>query len=267
MALRIQTIFLPVACVLSVACTFGPGSVPECRALDAAVSPTPRNLERLALHVDLSRARARRRDEPLFASDATYARIVRDVYAVRAAIPDVADVTHDAFDDGHSMGLMLSREGMARYHEGRFDDLDCLLDQLDGEIVGVLPGRDDSLEVRFAGVFDLEQVSHRATLELRSVVGAILGNVHRSREGSGPTICVDGTDDDVWHYVFVDTDGWCAKPCTQATSHYVTTTADGDTQLRASYVEAATGPVPGFVRRYRTFTQCGNSAALEGLRR
>jgi hypothetical protein len=189
-------------------------------ATAAEIAATPRadtNLELLALQLSPGR---------FTAEQAIYDRVVRDVSAIRAAEPSLADIAYWPNDDGRGLFLELADQGtLMAMQAGSYHAWDCL--------------NQTFIETKLVLNNPSGQFSPEATLTLKGIYAipllaaeygklpGIKSAAPESSGGDGPTICVTPSTD-VWHYVFDRAGGDCPAGCTTHEYHHFTTTRAGE---------------------------------------
>ncbi len=180
------------------------------------VAQTPRadqNLELLALKLTTG----------VVAEQADYDRVVRDMAAIRAQNPDLADIDFYSSIDGKSLLLEVSPDTAKVMLAGSYHAWDCLNQRYVAEnISGLQTSSVTAMSVVLKGIYDTDRVAAQYAL-LPDVMYAQTGGYSG---GDGPTICLT-REDTLWHYVLDRAGGDCASGCNTHEYHHFTTTADG----------------------------------------
>jgi hypothetical protein len=190
-----------------------PSGVPSAEELAA----TPRadiNLELLAL----------RHSTGIVADPEIYARIVRDVTAIRAADPSVAGIAYFPSQDGRTLSLDVDPATFSQMQSGEYHAWDCLnqsyvVTHLDLEAFDTIHLQ--NAFITFKGIYEISEVASQYA-SLPGVSSATYGGVG----GDGATICLT-REAQQWHYVFDQAGGDCPAGCTEHVYHHFSTTADG----------------------------------------
>ena len=180
----------------------------------ALIAATPRentNLEQLALKFS---------DTPI-ADQSVYARVVRDVGAIQAANPTLADITYFARDDGKTLLVSTDAATLTSMQSGSYHAWDCLNSAYGSMAFTFNPGSSPSVEITLKGIYQLTKLGQDyVRLPGIASAGPSTGG------GDGSTICVT-REQDTWHYVFDRASGDCIAGCTNHEYHHFTTTAAG----------------------------------------
>jgi len=194
---------------------------PPVRTTAEEISSTPRedtNLEQLA--VRLSPGIVARQD--------IYDRLVKDVYAARAAVPDVATVKYWPLEDGRTLQFDVDVPTLEAMRDNRYNGWKCVNDAYGVESIDAqqLQSMPPSLPhhpvlLKLKGIYALDRLAteYQAVLTTGSVKP--LGTT-----GDGPTICVTRKGE-LWHYVFSVARGDCAAGCYATTAYYFTSKSPG----------------------------------------
>lgn len=203
----------------------GPTQCPTPLGTATEIAATPRadqNLELLALQLDGDR---------MSASDETYARVVADVGAIRAAHPELADIGFFGYTDGKSLVVRPDAMTMQRIHAREYSAWKCLNDfyELQSlEFVG-----DAYLLLTFKGNYNLEQLRqlYMRLPGIRSAETNLAG-------GDASKICLlrDGASIE---YVVDRASGDCLAGCTIHDAHYFVSTRAGEVEAKGSWNSAA----------------------------
>lgn len=193
---------------------------------------TPRgdeNLELLALSLEPDR---------LVASDGMYERVVRDVGAIRALDPDLADIAYRPYDDARSLIFQASDTVMEEMASGEYDAWDCpnLF-----YAATAIETHSFSVSVRFKGVYRMSRlVGEYEDMPSVEYVG------RNGMMGDGPTICAS-FEGELVHYVFDDAWGDCPAGCIAHDYTHYTVDADGAVTLSGEWDNSGDDPAPEWV--------------------
>lgn len=202
------------------------------------IASTPRgdtNLELLALRLSTG----------VVAEQDVYERVVRDVAAIRAEDPSLAEIGYyPRQHDGRSLFLALDFDAFASIQNDRYHDWDCLNDAYVVEKQELSDAQQFApfVELTLKGIYDLKAVA----LDYAELPG-ITGATPNVSGGDGPTLCVTREADDVWQWVVDRASGDCLGGCTSHEYFHFTTQADGELvshgelepSLVASYASSA----------------------------
>ncbi|HEX3774292.1 MAG TPA: hypothetical protein VHV51_07495 [Polyangiaceae bacterium] len=186
----------------------------------AEIASTPRantNLELLAL----------RFSSGVVAEQAIYDRIVRDVAAIDAQAPELADITYSALADGRTWDLGAGPTVLAEMEQGTYHDWDCLNQTYVVKNISFTMSFNQPLaKLELKGIYDFDKVGAQ--------YGALRGVetvLPETNSGSGSTICLT-LDGATWHYVFDRGSGDCPAGCiTHVYTHFSTNAAGAVTAL------------------------------------
>jgi hypothetical protein len=180
----------------------GPLGNPE----DLAATPrADENLELLALVVE---------PDAVVVSQANYERVVADVAAIRALVPDLASIEYRPSHDGRSVALSFAEQGVDAWAMGAFRGLDCLNEALGATFSPVCDNFDLlDRQVSLRGVHDMPRVA-----QLYEQLPGIHDAAISDGPGDGPTWCIgrNGTD---YEYVIDRTVGDCSAGCLEHDAH------------------------------------------------
>lgn len=180
------------------------------------IASTPRedtNLELLALRLSTG----------VVAEQGIYDRVVRDVTAIRAAEPAIADISYFPEHDGRELFLALEISTAAVMKSGQYRDWDCL------NAAYVV----EDLQVDETGFAPFALLTLKGIYQLKDLVGdyselpGVTGVSPNLGGGDGPTICVTREEDE-WQWVFDRASGDCAGGCLQHEYTHFSTNADGE---------------------------------------
>lgn len=197
---------------------------------------TPRadpNLEQLALALE---------PDHVAASQATYDRVVADVAAIRALVPDRADIGYRAAHDGKTLYLGLTDLAAQSIVAGDYSAWDCLNERY-GASVGELNeglGGNWSLLIALRGIYNLSPLAERYA-ELPEVTTAEANFA----AGDGPTLCVS-RDGDRYEYVVDRAGGDCPAGCTDHDARAFASEAAGQITALGSWTSASGQPAPAW---------------------
>ncbi|MEW5855256.1 MAG: hypothetical protein AB2A00_41145 [Myxococcota bacterium] len=195
----------------------GPVMGPCPQPLPADVDSTPRadtNLELLALALEPDR---------ITADQGTYDRLVHDVYAIRAANPDVAGIPFRTWYDGRSLSMEVTSVTAQSMDAGDYHAWDCLNDYYRLQSMFRETSYGEWVSLQLQGIYNTLKIAELyAQLPGALRVYASGGDVM----GDGPTICV-GRMGGEYHYVFDNRGGDCPSGCTSTVAYHFVTTEDG----------------------------------------
>jgi len=183
------------------------------------LAATPRadaNLEFLALVVEPDRA---------VASQANYDRVVADVAAIRALVPELASIEFRPFHDGRDVRVSFNEAGMEALNQNAFAGWFCLNEALGarvGSVVDVFPTYAPLVTLR--GVHNMPHVKWL----YEQLPGIGIGGAEITEGRSpGPTWCVarDGSE---YEYVLDWARGSCSTGCREHDAHHFSTRAAGE---------------------------------------
>ncbi|HTV26036.1 MAG TPA: hypothetical protein VMG12_45375 [Polyangiaceae bacterium] len=166
---------------------------------------TPRadvNLEQLALSLEPGNVTA---------SQAVYDRVLTDVAAIRALVPDRADIGYRAPHDGKTLYLGLSDVAAQSIGAGEYSAWDCLNEPY-GASVGELNeglGGNWSLLITLRGIYDVSRIAERYA-ELPGVTTAEANFAL----GDGSSLCA-AREGERYQYVVDRAGGDCPAGCTE----------------------------------------------------
>jgi hypothetical protein len=183
------------------------------------LAATPRadaNLELLAL----------RHSPGIVADPAIYARVVRDVSAIRAEDPSVAGIAYFPGQDGRTLSLEVEPATFSQMQSGAYHAWDCLNHSY--VVNGLKFEMFDSTHtqnalITFKGSYEIADLA----AQYASLPGVSSATYGGAGGGDGPTICLT-READQWHYVFDQAGGDCPAGCTEHVYHHFSTTADGE---------------------------------------
>jgi phage tail protein X len=197
----------------------GPCPKPIGSAEEIAVTPRwDGNLELLALYLDEGR---------LTASRETYARVVADINAIRAANPSLADVGFYPRSDGKGVQLLPDEITAESIRRREYSAWDCLnefygLETLDARDLG----SGLSVFIRLKGIYDMRVVAN----VYRRLPGITKTQASGYGFGDSSTICAK-RDGATITYVIDRRGGDCPAGCTTSDAYAFRSTEPGEIQL------------------------------------
>jgi hypothetical protein len=212
------------------------GPCPEPLGTLEELALTPRadaNLEQLALSLEPGNVTA---------SQATYDRVVADVAAIRALVPDRADIGYSAPHDGRAVYLGLTDVAAQSILAGDYSAWDCLNERYGarvGEPNEAFTG-DWSLLIELRGIYDVSRIAERYA-ELPGVTAA---NANLAI-GDGPTLCV-ARDAGRYEYVVDRAGGDCPSGCTEHDARAFVSEAVGQISALGAWSSASGEPAPAW---------------------
>jgi hypothetical protein len=212
-----------------------PSLIPECpeglgNPEDLAATPrTDENLELLALSVE---------SEGVVASQANYERVVADVAAIRALVPELALIEYRAPHDGRSLQLSLGDAAIDAWAMGAFD---CLNEAFGAMATNVM----DNFDLIYPlfvmrGIYDMPHVA-----ELYERVPQVSAELLPG-PADGPTWCI-GRNGSEYDYV-IDRRANCAR-CQEHEAHHFSSNAAGVATTLEIWRSAEGEPPPGWYTR------------------
>jgi hypothetical protein len=211
------------------------GPCPEPIGTLEELEQTPRadpNLEQLALELEPGN---------LTASQATYERVVADIAAIRALVPDRADIGYLAPHDGKTLYLGLTELVAQSILAGEYSAWDCL-----NERYGASEGEPNetfgnwSLLLALRGIYDVSRLAERYA-ELPGVTTAEAN----LRIGDGSTLCA-ARDGARYQYVVDRAGGDCPAGCTEHDARAFASEAAGQITALGAWDSTGGDPAPAW---------------------
>lgn len=171
-----------------------------------------------------------------------YDRVVADVGAIRALVPDRADIGYAAPHDGKTLYLGVTELAAQSITAGEYSAWDCLNERY-GASVGELNeglGGNWSLLVTLRGIYDLSRLVERYA-ELPGVTTA----EPNFALGDGPTLCA-ARDGDGYQYVVDRAGGDCPAGCTEHDARAFASEAAGQITVLGAWTSASGEPAPAW---------------------
>jgi len=201
------------------------------------LAATPRadeNLEFLALSVE---------PDAVVASQANYERVVADVAAIRALVPDLASIEYRPPHDAGNVQLSLDDAGLTAWGMGAFAGLECLNEALGATLTGVMDNWDlYSPRLVLRGIHAMPRVEQLYE-ELPGVSAEIFeGLAH------GSTWCIGRHEAD-YEYVIDRAAGDCSAECPEHEAHRFGTRAAGEATTLEIWRSADGEPPPDWYTR------------------
>lgn len=212
------------------------GPCPEPLGSPEELALTPRadtNLEQLALSLEPGNVTA---------SQDTYDRVVADVAAIRALVPDRADIGYRAAHDGKTLYLGLTDLAAQSIAADEYSAWDCLNERY-GASVGELNeglGGNWSLLIASRGIYNLSPLAERYA-ELPGVTTA----EPNFAVGDGPTLCV-ARDGGSYQYVVDRAGGDCPAGCTEHDARAFASEAAGQITELGAWTSASGEAAPAW---------------------
>jgi hypothetical protein len=212
----------------------GPCPKPFGKAVEIAATPRlDGNLELLALELDLGR---------LTASQETYARVVADMNAIRAANPPLADISFYPRSDGKSMQLLPDDLTAESIRNNEYTAWDCLnqfygLEMLDARRIGL--GSPYVVYISLKGIYNMGAVASAYA----QLPGMTRVQVSSSGFGDSSTICAT-RDGSTFTYVVDRRGGDCPAGCTTLDAYGYRSTAPGEIELLGHFSAGSSTNLP-----------------------
>lgn len=197
---------------------------------ETAMTPLP-NAEAELLAIEASGA--------IVAPLPLYDRVAAELAAIRADAPGLAAIEARPSWPPSSVDVTLDEEGRAAYDAGTFDAWDCPNELY--HATAVEDGFLGSLVVRFAGLYDVQQVlvDYEAVEHVVSAEPELVGG------GDGPDVCLS-IDGELHTYIFDDAGGDCPAGCTEHLYTGFTVAQDGTITALGSFDPALPMPAPAW---------------------
>jgi hypothetical protein len=211
----------------------GPLGSPE----DLAATPrADENLEFLALAVEPPDA--------VVVSQANYERVIADVAAIRALMPDLAAIEYRPPHDGRSVSLSFSDAAVDAWGTGAFAGLHCLDDALGATYSPAFDNFDFFYrQVSLRGIHDMPRVA-----ELYEQLPGVGADQLVGGPGDGPTWCIGRNGAD-YEYVIDSAMGGCSSGCQQHEAHRFSSSAAGDATALEVWRSVEGEPPPAWYTR------------------
>ncbi len=202
------------------------------------LAATPRadgNLELLALVLE---------PDAVVASEATYQRVVADVAAIRALVPDLAPIAYRPPHDGNTVRIHLEDSGVDAWAMGAFGGWDCLNEALGATVTGIMDNFDfHSPLLVLRGIHGMARVQ-----QLYEQLPGVSGTELFAGPADGPTWCI-GRDGSDYAYVIDRAMGGCSSGCREHEAHYFSSAAEGEATPREIWLSTDGEPPPAWYSR------------------
>ena len=231
---------------LCVGCGNDPAVPPlECGlnlATDEELALTPRqdtNLEELAIVAT----------ERVVAGEVEYARVLRDVAAIRGMRPDLESIGFLAAFQQEII-IRADEATIAQMATGAYPHWDCLNERFKVSGISSGAGTPDRLDLSFDGIYHIPTLAARYSVlpQVESASGGL-------SVGDGSTLCLT-PGEDTWHYVVDKGVGNCESGCVDHDYSYFITTVDGTVLDSGSWATQSSDPKPQWVTNYVTPRAC-----------
>jgi len=188
-----------------------PAGVPSAAEL-AATPRADTNLEQLALKLSSG----------IVADQAVYDRVVRDVGAIRASNPRLANIGYFPLMDARTLLLTVDAPTYEAMKADRYDAWSCLNRAYGAEDFSFVDFGSFVVTDALRGTYDMLRVAaqYRGLPGVQSASPNLLG-------GGGATICLT-QEGATWHYVFDQASGDCPAGCIDHEYTHFSTSAAGD---------------------------------------
>jgi hypothetical protein len=197
------------------------------------LAATPRadeNLEFLALAVE---------SDGVVVSQANYERVVADVAAIRALLPELAPIEYRPPHDGRSLQLSLGDAGIDAWAMGAFD---CLNEAFGAMATNIMDNFDFIYPLFvMRGIYDMPRVAQLYE-QVPQVNAELLPG-----PTDGPTWCI-GRNGSEYEYV-IDRRANCVAVCQEHEAHHFSSAAAGEPTPLAIWRSAQGEPPPGWYTR------------------
>lgn len=166
-----------------------------------------------------------------------YDRVGPELAAIRADEPTLVGIVARPSWPPSSVDVTLDEEGRAAYDAGTFDAWDCPNELY--HATAIEDGFLGSLVVRFAGLYDVQQVlvDYQAVEHVVSAEPELVGG------DDGPDVCLSIAGD-LHTYIFDDAGGDCPAGCTEHLYTGFTVALDGTITALGSFDPALPMPAP-----------------------
>jgi hypothetical protein len=210
----------------------GPLGHPE----DLAATPrADENLEFLALVLE---------PDAVVVSQATYERVVADVAAIRALVPELAPIEYRPPHDGRSAWISFGSIAVDVWAMGAFSGLDCLNEALGATYRPAFDNFDFYYRpVSLRGIHNMPLVA-----QLYSQLPDIAAGELTGGPGDGPTWCV-GRDGSDYEYVIDQAMGGCSSGCQEHEAHHFSSEVAGEATPLEVWRSADGQPPPAWYTR------------------
>ncbi len=146
---------------------------------------------------------------------------MRDVGAIRAAEPSIADIGYYQPFDGRGLFITVTRPTSTRMQAGQYHDWDCLNRALVVTDMQFNDSFGSYVILTLKGIYNLRTLA----TQYQSLDGVMSAGPNEGG-GDGSTICVT-QQGATWHYVFDRAGGDCPAGCTEHSFLHFSTDADG----------------------------------------
>jgi hypothetical protein len=210
----------------------GPLGNPE----DLAATPrADENLELLALAVE---------PDAVVASQANYERVVADVAAIRALVPELAPIEYRPSHDGRSVALSFGDAAVDAWAMGAFSGLDCLNEALGATFNPLFDNFDLFYrQVTLRGIHNMPRVA-----QLYDQLPGINAPEISGGPRDGPTWCIGRNGSD-YQYVIDWAMGGCSSECQEHEAHRFASGAAGEATPLEVWRSAEGEPPPAWYTR------------------
>lgn len=210
----------------------GPLGNPE----DLAATPrADENLELLALAVE---------PDAVVVSQANYERVVADVAAIRALVPELASIEYRPSHDGRSVALSFADEGVDAWAMGEFRGLDCLNEALGATFSPAFDNFDFFYrQVSLRGIHNMPRVA-----QLYDQLPGISPAEISDGPGDGPTWCIGRNGAD-YEYIIDRAMGDCSSGCREHEAHRFSSEVAGKATPLEIWRSADGEPPPSWYTR------------------
>jgi hypothetical protein len=204
----------------------------------ADLAATPRadeNLEFLALSLE---------PDAVVVSQANYERVVADVAAIRALVPELAPIEYRPPHDGRSATISFEDSALDARGMGAFAGLDCLNEALGATLSPVFDNFDIFYrQVSLRGIYNMPRVVQL----YEQLPGVALLDV-AGGPGDGPTWCIGRNGSD-YEYVIDQAMGGCSSACQEHEAHHFSSNAAGEATPLEIWRSADGQPPPAWYTR------------------
>jgi hypothetical protein len=211
----------------------GPLGNPE----DLAATPrADENLEFLALVLE---------PDAVVVSQATYERVVADVTAIRALVPELAPIEYRPPHDGRSAWISFGSIAVDVWAMGAFSGLECLNDALGATYSPAFDNFDLYYrQVSLRGIHNMPLVAQLYNQLPDIAAGELTGG-----PGDGPTWCI-GRDGSDYEYVIDWAMGGCSSGwCQEHEAHHFSSEVAGEATPLEIWLSADGEPPPDWYTR------------------
>jgi hypothetical protein len=202
------------------------------------LAATPRadeNLEFLALVLE---------PDAVVVSQATYERVVADVTAIRALVPELAPIEYRPPHDGRSAWISFGGIAVDVWAMGAFSGLECLNEALGATYSPAFDNFDFFYrQVSLRGIHNMPLVA-----QLYNQLPDVAAGELTAGPGDGPTWCI-GRDGSDYEYVIDWAMGGCSSACQEHEAHHFSSEVAGEATPHEIWLSADGEPPPDWYTR------------------